>query len=53
MYMSPTLWQTRPSARAVAARCPKLATLADLLLREDTFEALPWTYQARHPFSKA
>ena len=35
-----------PSPAAIAARCPKLATLADLLLREDTFEALPWQYQA-------
>ena len=36
----------RPSPAAVAARCPELATLADLLMREDTFEALPWQYQA-------
>ena len=35
----------RPKPTDVAARCLKLATLAELLLKEETFEALPWQYQ--------
>ena len=37
----------RPKPADVAARCPKLATLAELLLKEETFEALPWQYQGQ------
>ena len=43
---SPPPPHMRPSAQAVASQCPKLATLADLLLREDVFAALPWQSQA-------
>ena len=35
----------RPKPADVAARCPKLAALAELLLKEEIFEALPWQYQ--------
>ena len=44
---APPPLSARPKPTDVAARCPKLATLAELLLREETFEALPWQYQGQ------
>ena len=45
MKCSPPLPHLRPNAAAVAKQCPKMANLAELLLREDIFEALPWQSQ--------
>ena len=44
---SPPPRSARPKPADVAARCPKLATLAELMLKEETFEVLPWQYQGQ------
>ena len=45
---SPPPPHLRANAEDVAKQCPKMATLAKLLLKEDVFEALPW--QSQVPF---
>ena len=44
---SPPPPQLRAAAEDVAKQCPRMATLAKLLLKEDVFEALPWQSQVR------
>ena len=45
---SPPPPHLRADVETVAKQCPRMATLAKLLLKEDVFEALPW--QSQVPF---
>ena len=39
---SPPSMSLRPSAQDVARQCPRMANVADILLSNEVFEALPW-----------
>ena len=45
---SPPPPHLRADVQAVAKQCPRMATLAKLLLKEEVFEALPWQSQVRY-----